>query len=249
MAIVVARRRSWGALKLKPSLRGRLLSLPQKMASRAKQEGVVGMTRWACAHLETLRREWQLGINTRGFIAPEELGYATDSPGYDPIPFVCIDAALDSLVLDSQRDVFVDIGSGLGRAVFVAANRPFRRVLGIELNRELVEQARQQLARARKRLLCQQVELVEADAASFLYPSDMSVVFLWNPFLGKILQRVMDRIRQSYLESPRAMTLLYALPEDQEDTLQALSWLVRRREIPTRFRTGIRIVAYDVNPD
>ena len=226
----------------------RLSSLPRKVLTRYREEGVRSLLAWAWAHVETEHRERRLGIDTRGFIPPVALGYESESPGYDPIPYVCIDAALDSLALDPQRDVFVDIGCGKGRAVVVAATRPFRQVLGIELNELLADQARQQVARARDKLLCQQVQIARADAITFDYPPEMNVIFLWNPFVGTILQQVLDRVRQSCLASPRARTLLYALPEDDPDTLQSLPWLVRRREIATRFRTGVRLVSYQIDP-
>ena len=48
------------------------------------------------------------------------------------------------------HDVFLDIGCGMGRAVYqAAANYPFKRVIGVELSHELTQAARRNIERNR----------------------------------------------------------------------------------------------------
>jgi tRNA G46 methylase TrmB len=69
-----------------------------------------------------------------------------------------------------ERDVFLDYGSGLGRVLLMAAQYPFRRVLGVELSARLNEPARQNVACWRGKLRCRNIELIQADATVFVPP-------------------------------------------------------------------------------
>ncbi len=60
---------------------------------------------------------------------------------YIPTPYYKILKGLSFLksVMDPGKSVFIDIGSGAGRVLFVAALEGFRYVLGIELSRSLCD--------------------------------------------------------------------------------------------------------------
>ena len=47
-------------------------------------------------------------------------------------------------------DVFIDLGSGMGRMVLEAARYPFKRVIGVELVEQLHDLARANLASTRQ---------------------------------------------------------------------------------------------------
>jgi precorrin-6B methylase 2 len=117
------------------------------------------------------------------------------------------------------EDVFIDIGSGKGRAVLVAATYPFRRVIGVELSSELHEAACANLERNRDRLTCKNVELVCADALEYEVPDDVSVVFLYNPFTGPVFERVLDKLIASVDRNPRTLRVVYANPVEEEALL------------------------------
>lgn len=225
----------------------KVLKSPLSVAKRIVNFGLLDTFHWLSSHIETSRRERRLGIDTTGFIESVDLGYAADAPGYDPISYACMDAALGHLIIDPNRDVFVDIGSGRGRPVIMAGLQPFRRVLGIELNRELYHDSLKQLERAKRHFRSPDVSIVHADATTFDYPPDMSVAFFWNPFIGEILEQVLEKIRLSHRQNPRRLTLIYAIPFSHPDTLQRKTWLVNRREISVKFWTGIRIFRYQVD--
>lgn len=225
----------------------RVLKLPKKILYRLWNYGPWDVYWWLVNHFESGRRERRLGISTAAVIQPEALGYAPDATGYDPISYASMDAILDDLTIDARKDVFVDIGSGLGRAVIMAATRPFKRVVGIELNEGLYQSSLQQITRAKPFLTCPDVSIERADATQYEYPADVTVLFIWNSFLGEILDAVMERIRQHHLAHPGPLTLVYAIPAGDPDTLQRHPWLCERREIKTRFWTGIRVIRYTID--
>jgi len=85
-----------------------------------------------------------------GELDPEAIGpsleYATH---YEATPVAHAEALLDASPLDPRHTTFVDLGAGMGRVVLLAARRPFRAVIGVEISPALVEIARENLAAMR----------------------------------------------------------------------------------------------------
>jgi hypothetical protein len=65
----------------------------------------------------------------------------------------------------------------------------------------------------RKRLRCPDVQVVCADAAEFPVPDDMTYAYLYHPFEGRTLERVLSNIVESIDRRPRRVRLIYAHPE------------------------------------
>ena len=75
-------------------------------------------------------------VRTRGVVPVAELGLTRDSIQYEGIAPKTLRKALAALgPLDGYT--FVDLGSGMGRAVLVASEFPFRRIVGVEIAPEL----------------------------------------------------------------------------------------------------------------
>lgn len=91
-----------------------------------------------------------------------------------------------------RGDLFVDIGSGAGRAAAFMHLLTGATALGVEVQPALVEQARQ-LA---QRLALERVSFVQADAVELPLPARAGTVFfLYCPFSGERLARVLDQLR------------------------------------------------------
>jgi SAM-dependent methyltransferase len=156
-------------------------------------------------------------IRTAGVITTSELG--TDHPeqeAYDPTPWFTLRRALP-VEWVRPFDVFLDLGSGMGRAVYqAAAHYPFRRVIGVEVSGELHEVARANIERNRARLRCQDVELVNDDVRRYRIPDDVTVVYLYNPFTGQTFADVVDRLLESVDRRPRSVRIVYLSPREHE---------------------------------
>ena len=98
------------------------------------------------------------GTDTGGYLGPEELvkGRENDALnyGYSAIaPSVFREACRrwrETLPTVSGRIEaygFVDVGAGKGRALLLAAELPFRKIIGVELNEELTRIAQKNVAR------------------------------------------------------------------------------------------------------
>src|SRR5690348_2912997 len=92
-----------------------------------------------------------------------------------------------SLPVDFRNFVFIDLGSGKGRAVMMASDYPFRRIIGVELLPDLHRFARENL-RAYKSISqkCFDLECICADASHFDFPEEPLLIYLFNPFLESV---------------------------------------------------------------
>lgn len=197
--------------------------------------------------------EARLGIRTLG---PAQTAAVAQRPGlckpYAPIPYRSFFTMIRDVEIRPGEDVFLDYGAGRGRAVVLAARSPFRRVLGVEIDPNLAESARENVRRAAHLLRCPNVEVVTADAADFGCPDDATVLHFFDPFAGVILERVIESVRASLQRAPRRLTVLFADPNHFAPLVADAAWLVKRAEIPYAFVQGKDLIresyyVYDAN--
>lgn len=111
---------------------------------------------------------------------------------------------------------FIDLGSGKGRAVFLAAQERFREVIGVELSPVLHATATDNLALLeRGGALVSPVTFVQGDATEVNLPGSPVILYLYHPFQTPVLQEVLDRVHASLDASPRPVALLYCHPTVQ----------------------------------
>lgn len=174
---------------------------------------------WLRNGITDLLFERRLGVRTSGDVELQELGIAADGRvKYRPVGWLTLRRILPPSAVTTD-DVFLDIGSGMGRAVLLAAAYPFRRVIGVELSPRLVDIAHDNVDRCRARLRCKDVVLVNADALEYEIPDDVTVVFMNNPVRGAIFAAVVEHMLDSYDRRPRTMRLVYASPIEEPTLL------------------------------
>ncbi len=105
---------------------------------------------------------------------------------------------------------FVDIGAGMGRAMLLASEYPFRKTIGVELNPILVDIARRNLAvwRASGRIKSP-AQLICADAVSARIPRGPCLMFFFNPFGESVMRRLVARLATAFANRPGQLDLLY----------------------------------------
>ena len=190
-------------------------------------------------------REWRLGIRTTGSISGSEMDFDAASFGYQPVPYASFDAAIRCMTIRPDKDVFIDYGCGMGRAVVLAATYPFRRVIGVERSGSLSEIARDNIARASSKLKCAEVSIATLDAREYDVPNDATHIFLFNPFDEPVLASVLTRIRRSLEEHPRELVIIYALPKCRHDPLLDVPWLKLTHELKTIDSDWQRLAVYE----
>lgn len=105
---------------------------------------------------------------------------------------------------------FLDLGAGMGRALLLAAEYPFRKVIGVELNPILAGIARRNLAnwRSAGRVRCP-ARVICGDAVSARIPPGPCLVFLFNPFAESVMRRLLKRLAIAFARRPGKLDLLY----------------------------------------
>jgi SAM-dependent methyltransferase len=156
------------------------------------------------------------GTDTSRIVDLATAGVHTDGRiPYVPSGWRSLPSALRHIPI-SDDDVFLDLGSGKGRVVLQAAERPFKRVIGVELSPELTAVAQENLHAVRAKLRCQDVELIVADITTYRIPDDVTIVYAYNPVRGQLFNAAMNALIASYDRNPRPMHLLYRYPREHD---------------------------------
>ena len=137
---------------------------------------------------------------------------------YQPTEPTLFHEMLESLMqvtpkINLQEFTFIDIGSGKGRALLLASQYPFRRILGIELLPELHRVAKENISKYKSdSQRCFAIDCVLANATEFDFPAEPTVLYLFNPLPESGLARMIGSLEQSLRENPRPVFMLYHNP-------------------------------------
>ena len=148
-----------------------------------------------------------LGIETSQRV--QRFALATGSPndafsvGYGGAAPSIIRKCLDLIGIDTATD-FVDLGCGKGRALIVAAEHPFRNLIGIELSAYLCSIARRNIAKLRPRaLVADRIVVLQGDASHPALPEAPSVVlFFYNSFRRPLVQTLLTHLESEIAKAP-----------------------------------------------
>ena len=116
--------------------------------------------------------------------------------------------------LDIPSSCFVDFGSGKGKAMFMAAERGFRKIIGVEFSIELVETCRKNLEIFKSKFKGNtEFEVLHADASEYEIPADANFLFFSNPFDEPLVIKVIDNILRSLEKAPREILVMHLYPQ------------------------------------
>jgi SAM-dependent methyltransferase len=117
-------------------------------------------------------------------------------------------------IADFSRYIFIDFGSGKGRMLFLAAEHPFRSILGIEFAADLHATAEENIRRYRNpKQACFDIRSLNIDAAEFDFPNENCVLYFFFPFRRPVMEPLIDRLDRSLDQHPRDIILVYMNPE------------------------------------
>lgn len=191
--------------------------------------GVRGTARLAAGKLNHLRRQppdtfdAEHGTDTARIVRLEGLDSVSDEQArvchrYQACDVTRTTNTLRNLLIRYEDFTFIDVGSGKGRALFVAAEFPFRRVIGVEFAQELHQIALENLYVTGRG----EIEAVWADATEYDWPVEPLVLYFNNPFLAPVMRTVLRRVADSIEQTPRPVWLIIFAPEDvQREALEA----------------------------
>jgi len=137
-----------------------------------------------------------------------------------------VKSAIGGLGLQFAEFVFVDLGSGKGRVLLIAAGFPFKRVVGVEWSAELNRVAEQNIRNYCGPRRCAVIKSLHMDARAFPIPSEPSVFYLYAPFKAQVMGEVVNNIGKSLAGHPREVFILYVNPR-QAQIFEGAEFLTR----------------------
>jgi hypothetical protein len=114
---------------------------------------------------------------------------------------------------DIPKDgTLVDLGSGKGKILLLAAQCGFQRVRGVEFSADLARIADANVQRMRGKLGAADVQTICADVTTHQFASDENVFFMFAPFGPTVMRQTMSNLRDSLEKDPRRIWIIYTLP-------------------------------------
>lgn len=154
---------------------------------------------------------------------------------------------LNYLALPPHAFAFVDMGSGKGRALLVASEFAFTKIVGVELSPQLHRIAQDNVKRySPASQQCRQFDLHCMDVVDYDYGPEPPVLFLFDPFGRETLESVVANLEASLAAKPRKAYVVYVYPQF-EDVLQASRALRKVGEGGPRGRPWSRYVVYEAS--
>ena len=130
--------------------------------------------------------------------------------GTDPKSFRGI---WDHLKIKLEDFVFIDLGSGKGRALLMASELPFKKIIGVEFSSELNTIACKNILNFKNaEQKCRDIEAVCQDATLFVPPFEPCIFYVFNAFHAGIVAEVLKNLEKSFNENPREIYFIYANP-------------------------------------
>ena len=129
--------------------------------------------------------------------------------------------------VDFSKFTFIDMGSGKGRVLLMAAMYPFLQIMGVEVQPDLHAIAEQNIEMFNvPGRQCESIVSVCMDAREFEFPETPLLVYLFNPFPDYVLRNVLENLGCSLAVNPRTTYVAYNAPFEQH-AFADLDWLVK----------------------
>lgn len=156
------------------------------------------------------------GIETSGLISPRRI--RSDSPsdafsiGYGGAQPSVLRAVL-ATIPDLESACFLDVGCGKGRALAVATEFPFRRIVGVELSPDLARIAEKNAVVMGSSFPDRTpIEVIEGDALKFELPAGYVVAFFHHPGFEPLVRGFAARLAAHQTEAGNRVLLVYYNP-------------------------------------
>ncbi len=179
------------------------------------------VSRGVSCTIKLLYYEWkyekQIKINTTQIKNLNTLTLCVDNHHsfnhYQAASYYILFKVLHSLPKHCKTLPFIDYGCGKGRALFVAEQCGFTKLIGIDIAKELIEQAQENV----KHYVCKNKNtnflFHLEDATTYDIPTQTAVFYFFNPFNQEVLLKVIQNIYQSILINNRKIYCVYINPQ------------------------------------
>jgi SAM-dependent methyltransferase len=190
----------------------------------------------------------EFGVRTSGLIAGRHLKSGHRHDRHNTAYYGVAPSVFQAMIVRWRRSrpvapidefTFVDLGAGMGRAVLLASELPFKAVVGVELHPGLARIARRNMAawraagraagpfgKLRAGSALAPMRMVCGDATEFRWPAGPCVAFLFNPFGAAVMRRVLAALAKGFAGRAGELDLLY-VNNEQERVLERQAGFAR----------------------
>lgn len=161
----------------------------------------------------------ELGVDTAKSIPVGALGgdqwFEGHASPYAPVGAALLRSTLAALpIADFARFLFIDYGSGKGKALLIAAEFGFAEIIGVEFSTGLHQIAGENVRNIQNRSSTgARFTLVNADAAAYRPPAGAKVAFFFNPFDETVMRKVLD-VLDDPVTTPELL-IIYVNPKNR----------------------------------
>ena len=161
--------------------------------------------------------EKQLGINTHSIVNLNKLTLAGENSQqnhhYQGASYYILFSIFEKLPIETKNLPLIDYGCGKGRALFVAEQCGFTNLIGVDIAKELIDDANSNKAVYVRKNSQSKIDFLFEDATKYLIPDNAQVFYFFNPFGEEVLQKVIDNIKESVKQHPRKLYCIYLNPK------------------------------------
>lgn len=161
--------------------------------------------------------EKMLGIKTHHIVNLDELTLAGDESDenhhYQGASYFILFSIFRKIPEKIKSSHIIDFGCGKGRAIFVAEQCGFKKLIGVDIAKELIDFANENKKLYKPKDLTSKIDFIFEDATKYVIPDDSSVFYFFNPFGEPVLQQVITNIKESVQKHPREILCIYLNPK------------------------------------
>ena len=156
---------------------------------------------------------------------PDNINHIT---GTESILVPLIRKVFDSIRISSD-DIFVDFGCSQGRALLIASEYNFKKVIGIEFLSDICITAEKNINNYKKTSKTKtNISLMKSDVLDYKFLGDENFFYFFNPFDCQQMLRLMKNIENSVKKNPRLVRIIYVSPRCH-DTLIDFNFTVIKK--------------------
>ena len=160
--------------------------------------------------------EKKLGINTLHIENLETLETLSNdydnNHHYQGASYYVLGLLFDELKKHTTNTSFIDYGCGKGRVLIMAAIKGFKKIVGIDLAKELCVISSENIDKVKSQFSKTQFTIEQADATLYTNIDQIQTFFFFNPFGRSVMDKVVEQIDKSIIRNPREVFIIYINP-------------------------------------
>ena len=140
---------------------------------------------------------------------------------YEPLNYYTSSRLFNYLQPADFSSAFLDVGSGKGRLMAMAASYGFTEIFGVDICKKLCDTVSYTCRSIKTRYTDIFINNECTDARHYRVPDSVGIIFLFNPFDSVVMEEFIQRVFESLERKNRPLKILYANPQCKQQWLEA----------------------------